>query len=1179
MKKNRRWFWRVVVLALALVVLAVVAVQIILWTDLPRQIVVSQIREATGLDVQIDEMTTGWSGQSLIKGMRLRLPNHAEPFLTIDTARIDHSGLLAIAFTQGVALDTLEADGLNLVVQQNQLDEWNIEQAALLATGSSSSAADSGSADPLAALRKLRLTHLNVKVIAADGRSTQVEGIHLWADSVGPAAMKFKLGSSDKQEVIAGRLVMRGGYSHQVTVDLSQVRRWAGDWSDELPSPFEGHAIWTGSIIDGELRGQVQLDQSLVGQYQVDGLITVHAGQIDSLKLSPQNLRLAMAGNADEEITIREGTVELRKGILSGTRLHVAGFAVRAVINGDYDLAAQTGKLSANWSSQLLQGLSHRGSMTGTFARSIHGLEAQLNLLESGSIDRVTWDSGLSLRATGQDWTRLKWELRATEGAITVATPESESASLRIPLAGLLMRGRLAWPRIDLDHAEHQFDGQFEGSGWFTADTGEWHLKLQGREVDPFQTLGQSLDVRVALNGLSDHIEVTSANISGPQFRAQAQGKYQFGDVDNPLSLTIAGDAWHGLADETGIVSGEPLADLPAADIDDPPIATPLAEDDQADSAKDTAPAFAGTAQFNGLLVGSPQAARYDLRGQIKAHRLRAQSRPIDPVTLTLHSTLEEGVLTLDSDSFNMLEGSVKVEGSWHLANRDVRLKAAMKKIQLDQWISLIDPTVVIRGKGEVDLQAQIPIDDPNRAVVEGSFTIGDFEYNGSTFDQMTGRLRTRRRGIIELNPLRIRRDDGTIDGQLVLNLIDGYQVSGTLKCDKWAVAIPSDDLVALLSGQVDLKQADLLAGTNRGHFEMAANLSRKDAKLGTAHLEGEWDDDQAHVRMKPSPLLGGSAQGQAHIQLGDWMKSSGDLTWSGIAPSRLELWSELVSDIKGSTKGSLKFGPAQSVKAFEPLRFDLVIEADDKLTYQHLDWGPLKATVYGGAKRWVMDEFELKAADGTLRVWASMTQHADGWHDHVHTEVDQFDLNSLARLLGRDPGAAPDGTADLPGLISAKLDFFGKIGDWSGHTGSGRIRLSKTNLQNTDIFGSILGAIGVKQNDPTGSGFIDLRIKSGGVDIDRFVYRNGSTEVLLTGRIGDLQNGTGASVRGEAIASLRPLRDLNLTALEDLDRLLRAFQSNVTAFTIDGTINEQKVSQSRLADVEAWIDRFIRQR
>jgi len=89
----RDWLVRFLMIAVVIVALLGVAVQIILTTDLPRNLVVSGLERQLGLRVTASSMQTGWMGRSNLDDVTLALPLVEESFLQVPHLKIKHSTL------------------------------------------------------------------------------------------------------------------------------------------------------------------------------------------------------------------------------------------------------------------------------------------------------------------------------------------------------------------------------------------------------------------------------------------------------------------------------------------------------------------------------------------------------------------------------------------------------------------------------------------------------------------------------------------------------------------------------------------------------------------------------------------------------------------------------------------------------------------------------------------------------------------------------------------------------------------------------------------------------------------------------------------------------------------------------------------------------------------------------
>jgi uncharacterized protein YhdP len=79
-----------------LLALAVLAVQMVLRTDLPRRMVLDELASATGLEVEAASLATGWSGHSTLRDVTFRLPLDGSPILTAPTVRVRHNRLVSL---------------------------------------------------------------------------------------------------------------------------------------------------------------------------------------------------------------------------------------------------------------------------------------------------------------------------------------------------------------------------------------------------------------------------------------------------------------------------------------------------------------------------------------------------------------------------------------------------------------------------------------------------------------------------------------------------------------------------------------------------------------------------------------------------------------------------------------------------------------------------------------------------------------------------------------------------------------------------------------------------------------------------------------------------------------------------------------------------------------------------
>src|SRR3954462_8887729 len=70
----RRWSLRLLLLAALLIVIGVVATQLVLWSNVPRDLVLRQLQKQLGLRVSAASLTTGWLGNTQLHDVAIALP-------------------------------------------------------------------------------------------------------------------------------------------------------------------------------------------------------------------------------------------------------------------------------------------------------------------------------------------------------------------------------------------------------------------------------------------------------------------------------------------------------------------------------------------------------------------------------------------------------------------------------------------------------------------------------------------------------------------------------------------------------------------------------------------------------------------------------------------------------------------------------------------------------------------------------------------------------------------------------------------------------------------------------------------------------------------------------------------------------------------------------------------------
>src|SRR3954464_11012092 len=79
----RKWTERIAIFVLGVVLVVGVVIQIILWTGVPRQIVVTQVEKGLGLRLGVESVSTGWFGRTTLHGVKIALPLSDQAFADV----------------------------------------------------------------------------------------------------------------------------------------------------------------------------------------------------------------------------------------------------------------------------------------------------------------------------------------------------------------------------------------------------------------------------------------------------------------------------------------------------------------------------------------------------------------------------------------------------------------------------------------------------------------------------------------------------------------------------------------------------------------------------------------------------------------------------------------------------------------------------------------------------------------------------------------------------------------------------------------------------------------------------------------------------------------------------------------------------------------------------------------
>jgi hypothetical protein len=93
----------------------------------------------------------------------------------------------------------------------------------------------------------------------------------------------------------------------------------------------------------------------------------------------------------------------------------------------------------------------------------------------------------------------------------------------------------------------------------------------------------------------------------------------------------------------------------------------------------------------------------------------------------------------------------------------------------------------------------------------------------------------------------------------------------------------------------------------------------------------------------------------------------------------------------------------------------------------------------------------------------------------------------------------------------------------------------------------------------PTGRGRASARLEGTRLEIPRIRYFNRGVDLWASATVLDLFKGVDSPIEGTAAGSARPLRDLKLPFMADVDAIMQSLQRSMATVQIGGTISAPK--------------------
>lgn len=1130
MRRPARLFLFAFVLFALLLVVAVVAVQAVLWSSLPQEKVVPIVERALGLEVRTAKLSTGWLGGTTLTDVEVSVPLEGKPFVAAPRIEVEHTGVLGLLFTRDFDLHKLRIEKPVLTVREMPGAAWNAQEAWDIIQQKLNRDDGKPSGRP-PQLPVVEVVDATLRIERLGGASATFEGFTATATPRGQLeyvvnASAPMLGKADVS--VALQKPYRHDAAFELAPDLAALRTLFGE---EVPA-LAAAGVWRGEFKDGIVTGRLRLDRGEVDAQRVTGEADVrYETGPQKLRVQPDGMQLVVK-HIDEPIRFVGGAAMFDwKEAVALEGLKVFGLGTEATLTGSLDPRQLTGDLAVGWrgDSRRLR-TAHRGEVRVEATRGVTG-NRRLRVTGVAGGDTPWGDvlADLSVDAAGESWLNLRG--RADAQRLSVAQDGS-----RFHLDGLAAAWVFDWPRFTLERValpESERPRTVAATGHYDFVANTWNAQLESTAFTlPASPVPIDRFTFQASGTLAEAV-VESITVQRGVVQLSAAGAYRFGG-ERPLDLVVT--------------------------LDKAPVS--LGRDEE--SVRLTAE------NLTGRLVVTGQLAPLDVRadGDLLAIALRIGGDAVGDVSMLVESRLTDAEYRVTAAAPRWMGGRWRLDGAWDRARKRGQFDMVGERLELKAIDELLDLPVEVGGLGEL----RVAIRSPSRTAggrfdAEGTFAVDALALTAYhahvAAERVDGRLLLDDTKLL-LREVRAKRGDAelTIDADVPLGG-DGPTTSDLVMRD-WPVVFDGGTASIALTGRgrVELPPE----GQPFATASLATAWTVRDRPVGTLDIDGSVRPGRVEVRRIAGDVLGGSVSGQGVIDLETFIPTDFSLEAEGVSAAQLQPFINDLVELNGDVSGALVLEHAADPRALGPIRGTFTLDASD-VSVQRIPLGQGFGVAYTDAKRLVLENLEIDAAGGKLKLWGRVTERPGGtgpdaatsarppseWIAFGSAALENGDLRIISTAL--DPEGRP-----IVGTLAGDLTLSAPLSDWRRAFGQGSLTVRDSDLVNIPLIATIYNLANLQPGaTPDGRGRSEFRIENEAVFFPVFQFSSFGLDVhLIRLRVHDLWQGKRSPLSGYATWTQTLLPES--TWLQSINEAIQNLQTDLTVNRVTGTVAEPAI-------------------
>ncbi|MCW5754232.1 MAG: hypothetical protein KIT24_05935 [Phycisphaeraceae bacterium] len=1121
-RRTRLMRWASLYIFLPILVLLLV-VQIILWSDLPRRIVVAALQRATGLDVRIGTLRVSLLGTTTLRDLSIRLPLDDAPLFSAYDVRIRHAPLPILAVLGQRGIDAIAIDFAELVVSEDDHEIWNIAHAAAVVRA----ARAHRSPAPPPSLPALSLKRSYV-TLSRHGRPPVRLPLELDTHSASrtPSQATYTLTS---QGMTAELSLAPVGLRHKARMQAQLHPELAALWLDPPFPVADIHLDWEGELRGDILTARLSLHQLAVDGASVCGTASI-AAKADEVQIDTFDLQINAPDALDAPLLLhgkravlspREVRIHLLQGVIPE-----GDFA----LTGAWDPASGLGRGRMQWKHADGVSLDHSGSAAFTIEHDPFGVyRFRASLASDGVLDALSWQVAGQVHVEGDDW-------RSFAGSVTLdrsAVHETDMGGLE--LTELHARLAFSWPRLTLETVRHPRAPSLEAEGFYDFAQRDWSIELA---TGGFEIPGpRRAEIELTASGHAKDAELALFRFRTEGSIIQARGAYRAGESE-PLR-----------ADAEFRLSVPHFVDQPRA------------------------------TGSNGSLSGV-----LDVRGHLLPIRLQAEgyARAADFIigdrmleTIDLDAEVEFDHLGLRTrfEPIQVLGGEVRLFADHALKTANTMLTIVASSIDVDRVALLLPDMPPLSGEAEATISGVMRGLDLDTFEVAGNFSIDRLgsallaDWQGPV--TLSGDLRYRG-GRLTLETDAYADDEGSFGADITFRPFEADDIRITGEIRRWPLRAPDRPIAGRIDAQADL----ILTRPGlalRGPFSAAATLDHDGQPFAEVALDASISDTRLDLSEIEISAFGGQVHSRLRIPLGDWTAAEGELAFEAVDLARLGEIDPRLAELAGAIDGRITIHPDTRPSAIAPLlvRGELTLH-DGQIRGAELHSIELEASL--GRETSTLSRFRASFAGGVVDLWSRLSFHDGEPFVYTHLEASDLALGQLVTASRVDfPGAS--------GLINARASLGGYLVEPHRTFGDAEVSLRNADLGTVPLISQLYSLLNLGSSAASpgqGRGVARLRLEDDALQLARVQYFNRGADIIASGEIENIFIGTASPISGVAAAAVRPLRDNALPFADQFDRAVTAATGRAVSVRFSGTLAEIRTETVPFTDVTNIFQRML---